>query len=77
MKKCLKSTVYCSNPMHNGDPTDGFLPIQQDQVYFLDINNNGLKLGVNPNQKSVEFWSLVEKQIHQINQNMQNTREEL
>lgn len=68
----------CSNPAHNGDPVDEFLPIKGDQVNFLDITNDGLKPGVDPNKKANEFWSGIELQIHQINENSHKTsRDEL
>lgn len=44
------------------------MPIQNDRVNFLDLSNNGITLGVNPNRKSNEFWEYVEQQIHRINQ---------
>lgn len=54
--------ICFSEPTHNGEPTTGFLPIQNDQVNFLDVTNDGLKMGVNVNQRANEFWARIEEQ---------------
>lgn len=65
----LNQSLYTfdSEPTHAKDPVDGFKPIRKDQVHFLDVTNDGLKLGVNPNQKANRLWDEIERQIQQIN----------
>lgn len=53
--------IFCSEPVHNGDPIPEFQPIQDDQVHFLDVTNEGPKAGVNPNQEANELWTRIEK----------------
>lgn len=57
-----------SEPTHRGDPVGGFLPIQKDRVNFLDVTNEGLKTGVDPNQKFNRFWARIEEKVyHHVN----------
>lgn len=63
--KCF-SKINCSDPTHDGNPVDGFLPIQDDRVHFVDVTNDGLKPGINPNQAANEMWTQIEQQVHQI-----------
>lgn len=34
---------------------------------FMDVTNDGLVAGVNPNQKAIDFWAHIEQQIYAIN----------
>lgn len=52
--------------MHDDDPISGFLPVQNDRLNFLDVTNDGLKLGVNPNQRVDGFWTQIEQKIKEI-----------
>lgn len=70
--------MFCSEPTHNNDLVDGCLPIQNDRVHYLDVTNDGLKVGVNPNHEANELWDQIEQQITQINaEEAKSMREEL
>lgn len=43
------------NPTQNKDPVD-LRPIQKDVVNYVDITNNGLVVGVNPESRTTAFW---------------------
>lgn len=58
--------IFHRIPSHHNDPIANFLPIEDDRVNFLDVTNNGLVPGENPNQKAMEFWSHIEKELHEI-----------
>lgn len=59
----LKWELFFSEPTHCDEPVAGFLPIQNDQVHFLDVNSDGLIPGINPNQKAMELWSRIEQRF--------------
>lgn len=39
----------------------GFKPIQNVEINFLDITNGGLKPGMSPNARAMEFWSNIDR----------------
>lgn len=51
-----------SEPSHENSPTAEFKPIENGNIHYLDINNDGLTTGLRPNQKAMEFWTSIEKQ---------------
>lgn len=59
--------MFCSSPSYYGDPVD-LAPIQNGQVNFVDVTNDGLRVGVNPNQAANELWARVERQVDDFNQ---------
>lgn len=70
--------TYFSEPTHDGDPVSNYLPIQDDRINFLDVTNDGLIVGINPNQEANQLWSGIERKVQQMNVDTQNrTREEL
>lgn len=40
-----------------------FKPIQNGEINFLDITNEGFRAGMDPNGKAMEFWSNIEKRL--------------
>lgn len=44
----------------------GSLPIQSGKFNFIDVTNDGLQLGINPNQAAFELWTQIEQQINEI-----------
>lgn len=74
--------VY-SEPSYQNDPIDGFKPIQMNDIdgaiHFLDINNDGLKIGLRPHEKVINFWTNIEKRAFQFAANKQSAekRDEL
>lgn len=58
-----------SVPSYQNDPIDGFRPIQHnnaDGFHFVDVNNNGLAIGVKPNEKVITFWTNIEHRALQF-----------
>lgn len=43
------------------------MPINSNQMHFLDVTNNGFVLGESPNQAAVQFWAHIEEEVHKIN----------
>lgn len=64
---CVSFNFFCSDPAPNGDPVTDFLPIQKDKVYFVDVMNDVVKAGVNPNGKAYELWAQIEQQTQKVN----------
>lgn len=58
-----KLETFYREPTRDGIPVSGFLPIQGDKINFLDITNDGLKPGVNPNPEAYELWANIERKI--------------
>lgn len=71
-------TLFCfiRKPTHENEPVSGFKPIENDDLHFLDINNDGLTTDLNPHQNVVGFWLNIEQQARFI-QNAQQKCEEL
>ncbi|XP_055312466.1 acetylcholinesterase-like [Sitodiplosis mosellana] len=63
--KLFSNFVKWGNPTHNDDPIAGFLPIQGDTINYINISNDGLKLGVSPNAKTNEFWANIDRLVKQ------------
>lgn len=57
--------IFGSNLIsHSGkSPSLGFKPIQNGEINFLNITNNGLKPGLNPNGKAMDFWMNIEERM--------------
>ncbi|XP_055301656.1 esterase B1-like [Sitodiplosis mosellana] len=64
--KLFANFAKYGEPTYQQEPIAGFLPIDDDQVNFLDVTNDGLMPGVNPNQKAMEFWAHVEREVQEI-----------
>lgn len=56
----FSSFAYTSEPAHQKHPIDEFPPIQNEKLNFLDIRNDGLKIGQQPNAKANEFWARID-----------------
>lgn len=59
--------MFFREPTNDKDPTGGFLPVLRDRVHFLDVTNDELRPGVDPNQQANQFWADIEQQIQQLN----------
>lgn len=64
---CFRSTGYSplfhyhfSKPTHEDDPVSGFQPIENGTIHFLDINNEGLIPGLDPNKYVRHLWARIE-----------------
>lgn len=64
--------LFCREPTHNGDPVSGFLPIQNGQMNYLNITNDKMEMGVDPNKDTYELWSQIEAQVNEINKKNQS-----
>lgn len=60
-------TYIFSDPVVDGIPVDGFNPVRNDQVNYLDLTNGGVKFGVDPNGEANKLWASIEQQIHEFN----------
>lgn len=60
--------TFHSEPVHNGDPISEFLPVQSDEVHFVDVTKDGLKSGVNPNQEANDLWARIEQAYQEANE---------
>lgn len=52
-----------SEPSHQNDPIEGFQPIEEGKINFLDIINDGLYPGLDPNREANHFWADIEENI--------------
>lgn len=67
-----------SKPSHQEKPVNGFQPVQNGEINFLDINNDGLTVGRNPNKEAFEMWASIEKRAHQLSEGLhKHERDEL
>lgn len=41
----------------------GLKPIQNVEINFLDITNEGLRPEMSPNARAMEFWSNIDKRV--------------
>lgn len=65
-------------PAVDGNPINNFKPIEPNVTHFLNITNDGLYMGKNPNNRRTEFYDhfitevrqLVESHGHTPNRNM-------
>ncbi|XP_055308597.1 esterase B1-like [Sitodiplosis mosellana] len=68
--KIISNFVKYGEPSYQNDLIRSFQPVQNGSVHFLDINNDGLKIGLRPNEKAFDFWAYIEQQARQISTNM-------
>lgn len=40
--------------------------MQNGDVHYLDINNDGLEIGLRPNQKAFDLWAYIEQQARDM-----------
>lgn len=68
--KWEKKLTFYLNSFRTPDPNNkiGFLPIENETVNFLDVKNDGLVPGANPNHKAHQFWSRIEQKLIAINE---------
>jgi len=65
-----------SDPTPNENPAN-FKPVQNNEINFLDINNEGLTPGLNPHRKSVQFWNdLYQKYQSLLKKNSNEVKDE-
>lgn len=58
--------MHFSLPSYQNDPVEGFLPIQNDKIHYLDITNDGLTIGLEPYEKAIEFWNSIEQRAFNL-----------
>lgn len=51
----------------------GFQPIQNVEINFMDITNEGLKPGISPNARAMKFWSNIDKRLRNFVDSRQQT----
>ena len=61
-----KQLFRFSEPTYKNDLIAGFHAIKGNEINYLDITNEGLKLDVNPGPKAMEFWSRLENQAQRL-----------
>lgn len=59
-----------SKPTHQNDPISGFKPVKNGEVNYLDITNDGLSIGIEPNRKAFDFWENIEQRAVQISEDL-------
>lgn len=70
--------LFYSDPSHKNDVDAEFQPIQGDKMHFIELNNDGLKTGINPHKESIDFWSKLEEKALQFANNIElKNRDEL
>lgn len=63
ISKLLANFAKYNEPTHMNEPVEQFLPVQGEQVHFIDLTNDGLKQGINPNKDRNEFWAEIEQKL--------------
>ncbi|XP_031635044.1 uncharacterized protein LOC116348265 [Contarinia nasturtii] len=74
------STIYTNlakygTPTYQNEPIEGFQSVQQDKVFFLDINNLGLTIGRRPNQIAFDFWESIEKRAIELSKDLKKPKQ--
>lgn len=64
--------MYFSTPSHENDLGDKLIPIEGDQMNFIDFSNNGLKANVDPHKEAVDFWTGLEQIARPLSENAQS-----
>lgn len=79
LTKLYTNFAKYGNPVHNGDPIDELKPVRKDQLHFLDITEDGLKLGVNPDKERYDLWAEIDQLFQKISADtgIVNDRDEL
>lgn len=69
---------FVSSPTHQNKPVSGFGPVKNGEVRYLDITNDGLKIGIGPNQKAFDLWESIEQRALQLSESLRKqSRDEL
>lgn len=69
INNCFKFPC-CRRPAIAGMPLEGYKPISNDEINFLDITNDGLMLGQSPNLRSSTLLDDVFVKAMQIQQSV-------
>ncbi|XP_031621275.1 acetylcholinesterase 1-like [Contarinia nasturtii] len=64
--KLFSNFAKYGEPTHKNNLIPGYRPIKSGEFNFLDITNDGLKLGVNPRQRVMDFWHRTEVQAQRL-----------
>lgn len=62
--------ISFSEPSPGNESASKLLPIQNDQTHFLTIGNHGLFVGINPRQKTMEFWNEIRQRAFELSENL-------
>lgn len=57
---------FSSEPTYKDDLITGFTSIQGNDILFLDVTNDGLRLDKNPEKDAVEWWANLEQQAKEM-----------
>lgn len=52
---------YLSEPSYEDDPISGSQPVKNGVIHFLDITNEGIMSGLDPNKSTYELWASIEE----------------
>lgn len=62
----------CSDPTYN--PIDGFLPVENGRIPFITMSNDGLSNGINPRQRTINFWNYIKQKAFQLSRDEQQNK---
>lgn len=67
-----------SEPSNVNDFDVRFQPIENDQMHYIELNNDGPKGQVNPHKESINFWVNLEQKAIQMSRHIEpELRDEL
>lgn len=72
----MLSSSFYREPTYQNNPITGFKPVQQTDIHFLHIGNDGLKTDLQPRKEAISLWEEIEQQAIEITAN-EKKREEL
>lgn len=56
----------CRSPSVDDDPIAGYKPVRGHKINYLDITNDGLKVGTLPKRSAVRFWQKILHKAQQL-----------
>ncbi|XP_055303123.1 carboxylic ester hydrolase-like [Sitodiplosis mosellana] len=71
LSRIITNFAKYGEPSHKSDPIDGVQPVRNDEVHFIDIMNEGIKTGLSPNQKVIDFWVSIEQRAARLSLDLQ------
>lgn len=65
--------IFFRTPLLKNDPIR-FNPIntKSQDISYLDINNDGLTVGLNPHQEIMKFWNEIEQKVEHLRNNQRD-----
>ncbi|XP_031624710.1 esterase B1-like isoform X2 [Contarinia nasturtii] len=78
MTKIFTNFAKYSEISYQDDPINGFQPVKDSFIHFLDIRNDGLKTGRSPNKESFDFLASIEEKAYKLSDDLiKRKRDEL